>query len=602
MSGLSCADVQALLGDSLDGEDLDADREAAAAAHLESCAPCARAARELSSVHRLILEVRAADALQPSRTETRSRPALRRRNGSRPAPRFSGFRTGLVAASLLAAAAAYLLLRTPAPVEAGKAPPSPPAVAKNSLGTLEPLPAGARREIFPGESIRVRGIFTWKDGTKCEVGSGAAVDRLEETEAGKLVVLTRGTLSADVKPQPAGRAFVFATPHGEARVLGTTLSLRVDPDARKGTRLEVGTGKVELRDGAGRSVVVDAGFFAVAAAGVELAARKVEAPGWKNITNDLGGAAWGDGGVTLFAALPGRDELVAGVGSSWLWSSVDGGNSWKKLGDAGEPIRNMPQHLVVDPENPRTYWVSGIYGPGLYRTTDGGASFRRLGGALNHVDGLAVDFSDPLRRTLLATKHLDPGGLQLSADGGETWQQIGDRLPKDSSSSSMPFILDSKTFLVDATGTFGKTEGIYRSADAGRTWTRVSKIPSAGPPLLASDGALYWMPKAGMGSSLLKSSDKGLTWTALPGPVKTTPVEIPGGRLVGIFEQQMYVSANGGAGWEKLGDPIPIKPLSTFTGMTYELTAYSAVRRTLYVWRGSPGKVPDAVFRWILPE
>jgi hypothetical protein len=51
-----------------------------------------------------------------------------------------------------------------------------------------------------------------------------------------------------------------------------------------------------------------------------------------------------------------------------------------------------------------------------------------------------------------------------------------------------------------------------------------------------------------------------------------------------------------------LGEPIPIKPLRTFTGMTYEMAAYSEAQRAVYVWRGSEGKVADAIFRWSLPE
>jgi ferric-dicitrate binding protein FerR (iron transport regulator) len=598
VSGLSCADVQALLSDALDGGEIDPDREAAAAEHLEGCADCARVARELSSVHRLALEARSVAA----KPDTKRRGLRHRRlPGPRPAYRSWNPLPLLIAAGLLVAVAAWYFLGRREAIEDHPRVLITPPVATKGLGTLAFAP-GSFRAFSQGEGMKGPATLKWNDGTRMILSDNASIDRVEETEEGKLVILARGTLTSDVVHQPAGKPLRFATPHGEARVVGTTLSLRVDPDAKKGTRLQVDTGKVELRNGAGKSVMVDAGFFAVAASGVELVVKKVEAPGWRNVTADVGGAVWGKGGVTLLAPVPGRDEILAGVGYSWLWSSIDGGLSWKKLGDAGEPIENMPHHLVFDPENPRTFWVSGIYGPGLYRTRDGGLSFKRLGADVKHIDGLAVDFSDPMRRTLLVTKHLDGGGLQKSTDGGETWAQIGDRLPADSSSSSMPFILDAKTYLVDATGTIGKSEGLYRSADAGQTWTRVSKTPPAGPPLLASDGALYWMSKAGMGSGVQKSRDRGLTWTMLPGPVKSTPVEIPGGRLIGVFEQQLYVSSDGGAAWEKLGEPIPIKPLRTFTGMTYEMAAYSEAQRAVYVWRGSEGKVADAIFRWSLPE
>jgi photosystem II stability/assembly factor-like uncharacterized protein len=537
--------------------------------------------------------------LQPARSETKSRALQRRRvPGQRPTPSSGWLPLSIAACLLVGAGFATYKLRTPEPV----LEPKVIKIVETPRPVLGVVEMGAvKRDLHDGDAVRTpagaTALIRWNDGTKFTLGADTGLDRLSEGDKGKTVLLVRGTVSAEVTPQPAGRSLVFTTPHGEARVVGTTLSLRVDLDAKKGTRLDVQTGKVELQNGSGKSVLVEAGYFAIAATGRELASKKIETPGWKNITSDLGGATWGNGGVTLLAPVPGRDEILAGVGYRGLWSTVDGGESWKQI---GEPMDNMPHHLVFDPVNPRTFWVSAIYGPGLFRTMDGGASFKQLGG-LKHIDGLAVDFSDPMRRTLLVTKHLDAGGLQKSTDGGESWTQIGDRLPADSSSSSMPFILDSKTYLVDASGTIGKTEGIYRSADAGQTWTRVSKILSAGPPLLASDGSLYWMSKAGMGSGVQKSTDRGLTWTMLPGPVRNTPVEIPGGRLVSVFEQQMYVSANGGASWEKFGEPVPVKAQRTFTGMTYEMAAYSDARRAIYVWRGGE-KVGDAVFRWNLPE
>jgi ferric-dicitrate binding protein FerR (iron transport regulator) len=584
---MTCDEAQALLSDALDDAEIDAARETDAAEHIDGCAACARTARELSSIHRLIVETNVADAARPATPSTKQR----RRRLPRPAPRSSNFVPVLIAAGLLVGFAAWFFLRQPEPTVT---PKSAPAVAtKKALGTID------GRNFHDGDRAKGPATIVWLDGTKVTLADGAAVDRLEDSENGKLILFTRGSLAATVALQPAGKPLLFTTPHGEARVLGTVLRLKVDADPKKGTRLDVDQGKVELRDGGGRSALVEAGYYAATG---DLVARKIETPGWKNITNDVGGAVWGNGGVTLFATVPGRDELLAGVGYAWLWSSVDGGESWKKLGDTGEPVQNMPHHLVFDPANPRTFWVSGIYGAGLHRTTDGGASFKRLGGdLLKHIDGLAVDFSDPLRRTLLVTKHLDAGGLQLSTDGGESWQEIGNRLPADASSSSMPFILDSKTFLVDGSGTAARNDGIYRSADAGKTWTRVSKTLSAGPPLAASDGTIYWMSKAGMGG-LQKSTDKGLTWSMLPGPVHSTPVELPGGRLVGVYEQQLYLSKDGGASWEKFGEPIPIKPQRTFTGMTYEMAAYSDARKTLYVWRGSAGKVADAIFRRVVPE
>jgi photosystem II stability/assembly factor-like uncharacterized protein len=310
------------------------------------------------------------------------------------------------------------------------------------------------------------------------------------------------------------------------------------------------------------------------------------------VTAGVGGETWGYAGVTLLAGVPDRDEIIAGVSESGLWSSLDGGETWKKLGAHDrEPIRNRPHQILFDPKNSRAFWISGCYGAGIFRTTDGGVSFRRLG-KLDHVDGIAVDFSDPARKTLLTGLHEQTRSLHVSHDGGETWEKIGDRLPEESNFSSDPIILDSRTFLVNAAGwAKGKSWGIYRTSDGGKTWAKVSESGPGGRAVVTSGGSIFWQLMWGGG--LLRSSDKGATWSKLGSPVKTNAIEIPGGRIAAIAEQQLLVSKDEGSTWEKLGDPLPIKA----GGL-----AYSAKRKSYYVWRSSDKKAPDAVFRWDLSD
>ncbi len=306
-------------------------------------------------------------------------------------------------------------------------------------------------------------------------------------------------------------------------------------------------------------------------------------PGWKNVTGGVGGETWGYAGVTLLAAVPDRDELIAGVSEQGLWSSTDGGATWKKLG--GE-IKNRPHQIVFDPKDSRSFWISGCYGAGIFRTSDAGATFRRLG-KLDHVDGVAVDFSDPARRTLLTGLHEQERSLHISHDGGEKWEKIGDRLPEDSNFTSDPIILDSKTFITNAAGwKKGKAWGIYRSSDAGATWVKVSESGTSSRPLVVS-GSIYW--GATYGGGLFKSPDKGVTWSKVAGPVKSCPISIPGGRVVALADQQLYVTKDDGANWEKLGPPLPVKA----GGVTY-----SPKRRAFYVWKSSDKKSSEAIFRW----
>jgi len=319
-----------------------------------------------------------------------------------------------------------------------------------------------------------------------------------------------------------------------------------------------------------------------------LALLAQDEPAWKNVTSNVGGETWGYAGVTLLAAVPDRDEIIAGVSEQGLWSSVDGGATWKKLG--GPEIKHRPHQILFDPKASRTFWVSGCYGAGIFRTNDGGATFRRLG-KVDHVDGVAVDFADPARRTLLTGLHEQERSLMLSTDGGETWAKIGDRLPEDSNFSTDPVILDSKTFVINAAGwKKGKSSGIYRSADAGQTWAKVSELGVSGRSLL-SNGTIVW--PALWGSGLVKGSEKGASWAKLSGPAKTSPIALPGGRIAALADQQLYVTADEGATWEKLGKPLPVKAGGI---------VYSPKRKSFYAWRSSDKKSPDAIYRWEMTE
>jgi hypothetical protein len=111
------------------------------------------------------------------------------------------------------------------------------------------------------------------DGTRLDVWAETTLDSVAEAE-GQRVVLSRGRVSAQVAPQKAGRSMALVTPHAEARVLGTTLRILIEPGDAGSTRLEVTEGKVSLkRLSDGKAVDVPSGHFAVAAAGIELAPR-----------------------------------------------------------------------------------------------------------------------------------------------------------------------------------------------------------------------------------------------------------------------------------------------------------------------------------------
>lgn len=294
---------------------------------------------------------------------------------------------------------------------------------------------------------------------------------------------------------------------------------------------------------------------------------------WTDVTNNVGGEKWGAYGVTYMRAVPGSADVIAGVSECGLWLSSDNGATWKKLG--GNEIKNRPGRIVFDPKNPAIFWVSGCYGDAPFRTDDAGKTFKRLG-KLAHADGVDIDFTDPERKTLLLGLHEQSQSLQLSTDGGTSWKKIGDKLPADTNHSTDPIIIDSKTFLINTAGWKQKASlGIYRTEDAGETWTKVSDFGPAGTPLLASDGTIYWQRI--WGGALIKSTDKGKTWTQLNKGIKNNPIELPDKRLAGLDGSQVMVSSDAGVTWAKLGPPVPMKQPNGIT--------YSEKGKAFYAWK-----------------
>jgi hypothetical protein len=293
---------------------------------------------------------------------------------------------------------------------------------------------------------------------------------------------------------------------------------------------------------------------------------------WVNVTNNVGGDHWGAYGVTYVKGVPGSNEVIAGVSECGLWATFDDGATWTKLG--GDEIKNRPGRIVFDPKDTKTFWESGCYGDAPFVTHDAGKTFQRLGN-LAHADGIAIDFTDRQRKTLLLGLHEQSQSLQMSTDGGKTWTLIGNRLPANSNHSSDPIILDTKTFLINTAGwKQNATFGIYRSDDAGVTWKQVSTYGPAGEPLIASDGAIYWQRIWGGG--LLKSTDKGMTWLQITSAVKSNIVELPGKRLAGLNGNQILISSDGGATWVAFGPPAPFNP----NGITY-----SDKDRCFFAWQ-----------------
>src|SRR5579862_2006790 len=182
-----------------------------------------------------------------------------------------------------------------------------------------------------------------------------------------------------------------------------------------------------------------------------------------------------------------RPDLSVGDG---VYKTTDGGKTWKNMGlNDGQQIGG----IAVDSRNPDRVFVAVMghpYGPneerGIYRTLDGGKSWKRTlyMDANTGAPAVAIDPVNPMTiyADLWAARQApwengdwqgDTSGLFKSTDGGETWRKLGGGLPGMSDSvGRIGFTIcrSNPNRLYAVVGAL-KGGGVYRSNDAGKTWS-----------------------------------------------------------------------------------------------------------------------------------
>jgi photosystem II stability/assembly factor-like uncharacterized protein len=309
-----------------------------------------------------------------------------------------------------------------------------------------------------------------------------------------------------------------------------------------------------------------------------------EALHWKPVNGTWEGGS--TAAIWILTGWPGKDEVIASTRKNGLWSTTDRGATWRRMGQPGKTPPNAGEavQILFDPKYPNSMWASGMYGFGVWTTADGGKSFSHLS-KNNHVDGIAVDFSDPARKIQLMGLHEQEHSLHESTDGGGAWTKIGDKIPEGTAFTTNPIIIDSKTWIINSSGyKKGEEWGIFRTVDGGQTWTNVSKEGAAGSPTITSKGTIFWYVL--WDQKIIKSADQGKTWERLKGPARGNVIEVRPDRLValgGDRKTQLYVSKDDGVTWTAFGEPLPYKA----HGFTY-----NTVGKCFFAWPERNGDGP----------
>lgn len=234
---------------------------------------------------------------------------------------------------------------------------------------------------------------------------------------------------------------------------------------------------------------------------------------------------------------PGNAQTLVLGTHDGLFRSTDAGRSWKPAGLGGQDAMNLVRRGA------RVVWVAG-HGV-LAKSRDGGRTWvdvRPAGLPGLDVHGFAVDSEDP--RRLFAA--IADQGLYSSADGGKTFALVSQVIGPGVMALA---VLPNGTLLA---GDMAR-QLLAMSKDEGRSWRGVlraqimglSVVPGNGRRILAS------------GPGVFLSLDGGLTWRQTlridsgTGPIASAPGDPRIAYVVGL-DRSLYRSNDRGVTWTRI--------------------------------------------------
>jgi len=260
---------------------------------------------------------------------------------------------------------------------------------------------------------------------------------------------------------------------------------------------------------------------------------------WRNIGPFRGGRAVAATGVT------GQPFVYyAGYTGGGVWKTENAGHSWKVISDgpSGAGMSGSIGAIAVAESDPNVVYVgtgehavrgqSSSYGNGVFKSTDAGKTWSRIG--LETTKQIAQVRVHPTNPDIVYVavqgdrwKGTAERGIYRSLDGGKTWTLVLKGLNATSGASDLSMDPSNPRILYAAfwdhqrlpwlVRSGGAGSGIWKSTDAGDTWTRLTeglpklmgKIGVSVSP--ANPERVFAIVEAEKGG-LFRSDDAGKTW------------------------------------------------------------------------------------------
>jgi photosystem II stability/assembly factor-like uncharacterized protein len=263
----------------------------------------------------------------------------------------------------------------------------------------------------------------------------------------------------------------------------------------------------------------------------EEALQKLE---WRSI-----GPANMGGRVADVEGVAGNPNIVyVASASGGLWKTVNGGVTWKPVFERQGTI--SIGDIALAPGNPDVVWVgtgesnvrnSVSFGDGVYKSTDGGKNWQHMGlRDTEHVSAIVINPQNPDIVYVGALGHAfapnEQRGVFMTTDGGKTWTKSL-YIDREHGVSDLEIDPTNPNILYAGMWSFERKPwthrsgsekgGLFKSIDAGRTWTRVTNglpklLGRVGVRVAPSNPNVVYAIVESKEGTLYRSEDRGETF------------------------------------------------------------------------------------------
>ena len=270
-------------------------------------------------------------------------------------------------------------------------------------------------------------------------------------------------------------------------------------------------------------------------------------------------------------AAPAKAHLYTFYVSFWsggVWKTTNNGTTFEPVFDAQKKL-NIGD-VTVAPSNGDIVWVgtgdaftsrTSYAGDGVYKSVDGAKTWTNTGlRDSHHISRIVIHPANPDIVYVAAMGHLysqnEERGVFKTADGGKTWQKalyvnanVGaiDLVMSPKDPSILYAAMYEKTRLPWQMVNGGPESGIYKTADAGRSWTRLRNgLPAGRIGRIGLD--IYQRNPDILYAVIENDNPRTSTPTATAAAGRGNR---PAG-VVDIIGGEVYRTADGGASWTKM--------------------------------------------------